>query len=134
MKKDLITIIVTTIVGFAIAFFITNLIYPGLSSFSFKTLNTTSGSSVEEPSDEIFNFRAVDPTVEVYVGQCKAYDSNGECIESFSDIDLENDASTNAENDAEDSTEGTGFATDSTVSPDALTPQPGEGSTSGDSD
>lgn len=81
MKQDLATSILTAIVGIIIAYFVCNMILPEISSFSYKTLSTTLTYNLDDPNPEIFNFRAVNPTVEVYVGNCDSYDINGNCME-----------------------------------------------------
>lgn len=68
MKADLTTSILAAIFGFVVAFVVTNLLIPGISEFSFKNLQNAPDSSLTEPSEDIFNYRAVNPTVEVYVG------------------------------------------------------------------
>ena len=69
MKTDLATSIIAAVVGVAIAFFVTNLILPGFGNISFKTVSGNTNYSLTEPDSEIFNFRALNPTVEVFVGQ-----------------------------------------------------------------
>ncbi|MBQ3445309.1 hypothetical protein IJG29_01100 [Candidatus Saccharibacteria bacterium] len=91
MKKDLATIIIAAVAGFVIAFFVTNMLMPGLENFSFKNLGTSVNATVTAPSDEVFNFRAVNPTVEVYVGDCTEYNANGECVKSYDGVE-ESDA------------------------------------------
>ena len=80
MKQELTTTILTALVGVVAAFFITNMVVPSLQGISIKTLNDTLNYTLKEPDTEIFNYRAVNPTVEVYVGRCEAYDDNGNCI------------------------------------------------------
>ena len=80
MKNDLATTIFTAIVGVIIAYFVCNMILPEIPNFTYKALSSNFSYSVSEPNPEIFNFRAVNPTVEVYVGQCESYDINGNCI------------------------------------------------------
>ena len=80
MRKNLITVVATAVIGFLVAYFITNLLYPSLENFQFKNLNTSITSTISAPDTEIFNFRSINPTVEVYVGNCDDYDENGECI------------------------------------------------------
>ena len=89
MKKDLITSIAAAILGVLVAFFVCNLFLPSLEDVSFKTLGSNPSYSLSDPNPEIFNFRAVNPTVEVYVGQCKEYNANGECIENVESLDEE---------------------------------------------
>lgn len=103
MKKDLITIVITAIAGFLAAYFITNMIFPGLENFTFKNLTDAANFSITEPSEDIFNFRAINPTVEVYVGQCKEYNAAGECIESFTEEDIvESDPSASDDSSSEE--------------------------------
>lgn len=84
MKKDLATVVIAAIIGFIGAYFVTNLIYPAMDSVQVRTIDETIDSSVAMPSEDIFNFRAINPTVEVYVGQCKEYNSVGDCIDTGS--------------------------------------------------
>lgn len=96
MKTDLATSVVAAIAGIVIAYFVTNIFTPGLADVSFKTLNDSVNASLSEPDDEIFNFRAVNPTVEVYVGQCQEYNENGECIDDeYNTTDTESAEDTN---------------------------------------
>ena len=81
MKKDLTTTIIAAIAGVVAAYFITNMFLPGIENFSFKNLNGNTNFTLAEPDEEIFNYRAVNPTVEVYVGQCMEYDADGVCID-----------------------------------------------------
>ena len=90
MKFDLFTSIGVAIAGIVIAFFVTNLLVPGLTDFSFRALDDTANvnsangynyADLTSPNPEVFNYEALNPTVEVYVGECEAYDENGECIE-----------------------------------------------------
>ena len=82
MKTDLATAIGAAIVGFILAFFVTNLLTGEIEDFTYKTVETTVTTNLDEPDPEVFNYRALNPTVEVYVGTCTEYDSNGECIEN----------------------------------------------------
>lgn len=81
MKQDLATSILTAVIGVIVAFFVCKTLLPPIASVSFKTLNSTLTYNLEDPNPEIFNFRAVNPTVEVYVGQCDVYDINGACMD-----------------------------------------------------
>ena len=91
MKKDLVTVIIAAVVGFVAAYFMVNLFYPALEQVQIKTLGETVDSSVAMPSEDVFNFRSINPTVEVYVGQCKEYNANGDCIDSSAEAEEEND-------------------------------------------
>ena len=81
MKTDLATTVVTSIVGIIAAFFICKLLLPALDDVTVRTINAGAAYTLVDPDPEIFNYRAINPTVEVYVGQCAEYDENGECIE-----------------------------------------------------
>lgn len=97
MKKSLITVIIAAIAGFIIAYFVTNLFYPSIESVQIKTINNEVTSSIDMPSDDVFNFRSINPTVEVYVGQCKEYNENGDCIDSVTATDDSDESSTGEE-------------------------------------
>ena len=86
MKTDLATSIVVAVVGVIAAYFVCNLFIGPLESFSFSTLDPTSNVSaeVEQPNPEIFNYRALNSTVEVYVGDCQEF-VDGECVDGTND-------------------------------------------------
>lgn len=81
MKRDLATTIIAAIAGVMVAYFITNLFIPEIANFSVKNLSGNTNYTLAQPSDDIFNYRAVNPTVEVYVGQCAEYNEEGICID-----------------------------------------------------
>ena len=95
MKTDLATSIIAAILGVVAAYFICNMILPSIPDFEFPTLNSDVTYTLDEPNPEIFNYRAINPTVEVYVGQCAEYNEYGECIENIEYIEGED---TDAEN------------------------------------
>lgn len=83
MKSDLFTSIAVFAVGTVIAFITCNMILPGIEDFEIKTIDIDSDTSLAEPDAEVFNYRAINPTVEVYVGEgCETYDENGNCIDN----------------------------------------------------
>lgn len=75
MKSDLFTSIVVFIVGVIIAFITCNMLLPSIEDFEIKTVNIDSNASLSEPNPEIFNYRAINPTVEVYVGNSSEQDN-----------------------------------------------------------
>ena len=120
MKLDLFTAIGVAIGGVLIAFFVTNLALPELKAFEFKAIDETANStaaqnnydyaSLSQPDDEVFNYEALNPTVEVYVGECEEYDSNGNCVDSEdnnNDYDNADEDGENNENGDENSDSGT---------------------------
>ena len=68
MKTDLATTVITAIVGFVVAFLVCNFLLPEISTVSFKELDSKITYELAEPDADVFNFRAINPTVEVYVG------------------------------------------------------------------
>ena len=93
MKTDLFTAIVVAVGGIVLAFFVTRIFLPELGEYKVKSLNDSANTSVTdynyadlaEPDPEVFNYDALNPTVEVYVGDCAEVDENGECIEAPED-------------------------------------------------
>lgn len=80
MKVDLTTAIIAAIVGVVIAYLLTgSVILSDPKPVSIKSLDDTSASSLSQPSEEVFNYRALNPTVEVYI-DCTNYDASGSCI------------------------------------------------------
>lgn len=83
MKSDLFTSIAVFVVGTVVAFITCNMILPGIEDFEIKTIDIDSSTSLSDPNAEVFNYRAINPTVEVYVGEgCESYDENGNCIDN----------------------------------------------------
>ena len=83
MKTDLASSIGIAIVGVLIAYFVCNLFVGPIDDVSIKTVDSSFSTDIIEPNPEVFNYRAVNPTVEVYVGDdenCTEFDDNGECI------------------------------------------------------
>ena len=100
MKTDLASAIGAAIVGFLIAYFVTNFFTGEIEPFNYKTVETTVNADLGEPNQEVFNYRSLNPTVEVYVGSCAEYNANGECVEIF-DEDEEEDDEDDEENNEE---------------------------------
>lgn len=80
MKKDLFTSIAVAIIGVLIAFFVCNIFVGPIEDATVKEITTSVDTSLTEPNPEVFNYEALNPTVEVYVGDCAEYDANGECL------------------------------------------------------
>lgn len=81
MKTDITTAVVSAIAGILIAYFVVNgMILQEPKPISIKTLGSTIETTVSEPNPEIFNYRALNPTVETYV-DCKNYDISGACLD-----------------------------------------------------
>lgn len=79
MNKDLATAIGTAVAGVIISYLICN-IFVGMMStedYSFKTVEETVSADVAEPNEEVFNYRSLNPTVEVYIGNCDS--QSGDC-------------------------------------------------------
>lgn len=68
MRSHLVTVILAFIAGTAVAFVAVNIILPAIEDFSIKTIDIDSAATLADPNNEIFNYRAINPTVEVYVG------------------------------------------------------------------
>lgn len=77
-QSDVFSIIIIATVGTLAAYFAVNSILgdPNLRSVQIKTLEDIS-SSLTAPDPELFNANAINPTVEVYVGDCEDIDGNG---------------------------------------------------------
>lgn len=90
MKTELITAVVAAIAGVLIAFFVTNIFIGEIEDVTIKTVNSTVSTDLIEPDPEVFNNKALNPTVEVYVGDCDKYDSNNECIDQTTEEEIIN--------------------------------------------
>lgn len=67
MKTDLATSILAAVFGVVIAYFVTNLFLGSAEDFTFKVVNTKVEASLAEPNPEVFNYRALNPTVEIII-------------------------------------------------------------------
>lgn len=81
MKTDLATSIGLTIVGAVIAYFVCNMFIGPIEGVTIKTIQSKLDTSLDDPDPEVFNYRAINPTVEVYVGDCTEVDSDGNCLD-----------------------------------------------------
>lgn len=76
MKKELFLAIVTAVIGTVVGFTIVNIFAGSIDPFTIITLNPSGDSAteaedysaLEEPNPDIFNYKSINPTVEVYVG------------------------------------------------------------------
>ena len=81
MKTDFATAIISAIVGVLVAYFLVNGVFlKAPAPITVKSITDPVSSSVSEPNPEIFNYRALNPTVETYV-DCKNYDTSGACLD-----------------------------------------------------
>lgn len=86
---DLFTSIIAAIVGILIAFFVTNIFMGPIEDVTYKKVSSNVDATLSEPDPEIFNYKALNPTVEVYVGECEEYNRYGECIDSATQTEIE---------------------------------------------
>lgn len=84
MKTDLASSIGIAVVGVIVAYFISNILVGSFTTgdYTVKTIETEVKADIATPDPSVFNYRALNPTVEVYVGSCKEYDDNGQCIDN----------------------------------------------------
>ena len=81
MKTDLASSIGVAVLGIIVAYFVCNMLIPAIEDYTVKTVGSSVNADIIEPSPEVFNYKAINPTVEVYVGDCTELDDRGECIE-----------------------------------------------------
>ncbi len=86
MKTDLTTAILAAIIGIVTSFSVCSFLLPALEGFSFKTIPEENYNTLAEPDANVFNFRALNPTVEVYVGNCTEYNEAGECLDGVRSV------------------------------------------------
>lgn len=77
-QSDIFSVILVSSAGILIAFFGCNAILgnPDERTASFRVIEPIS-SNLAEPNPETFNPEAINPTIEVYVGDCQDVDRNG---------------------------------------------------------
>jgi len=78
-RSDIYSLILIAGIGTLAAFLACNALLgdPNKASVEFKTVSTVLTSDLAEPNEEIFNGTAINPTIEVYVGDCEDIDQNG---------------------------------------------------------
>ncbi|MBR3228975.1 hypothetical protein IKF67_01950 [Candidatus Saccharibacteria bacterium] len=81
MKTDLASSIGVAILGILISYFVCNLFIGPIEDVSFNTVSSSVNVNLTEPDVEVFNYKALNPTVEVYVGDCTVYNEIGECVD-----------------------------------------------------
>ena len=77
-QSDIFTIILTASIGVIVSFILVNVLLGDPNSYyvMFKTIDPID-SGLSEPDPEMYNVDAINPTVEVYVGDCEDVDQNG---------------------------------------------------------
>lgn len=77
-QSDVFTILIVAAVGTIAAYFGVNALLgdPNKQSVSFNTIDDIT-ATLSAPDSELFNPDAINPTVEVYVGDCEDVDQNG---------------------------------------------------------
>lgn len=81
MKKDLTLALFVAVLGTLIAYYVTNIFIPEIKPVSVTTVDATVLSAeLATPDEKVFNYLAINPTVEVYVGSCAERDVNGNCL------------------------------------------------------
>ena len=82
MKKDLMMTFIVAVFGTIIAYIVTNMFVGEPAVVNYKTVNASELSSdLADPDAKVFNYLALNPTVEVYVGGCEQYNINGDCMD-----------------------------------------------------
>lgn len=78
-QSDIFTLILIAGIGTLAAFFVCQSLLgdPSKASVKFKTIAENVSSELTAPNPEIFNSTAINPTIEVYVGDCEDIDQNG---------------------------------------------------------
>lgn len=90
MKSELALAIFAAIAGVLISYFVCNIFIGEIESFSFDTISSEVSTDLSEPSPDVFNYRALNPTVEIYIGSCNNYDNaTGTCLDEVTTEDVE---------------------------------------------
>lgn len=78
-QSDIFSIILVAGIGVFAAFLLCNSLMgdPNSASTEFEALSEVIKSDLVTPDAEIFNSAAINPTIEVYVGDCEDVDRNG---------------------------------------------------------
>lgn len=82
-QSDIFTVLIVATIGTIVAAIMCNMLLgdPNDKSVTFNTVAVVE-SSLASPNPEVFNPDAVNPTVEVYVGECIDQDQDGQLNEA----------------------------------------------------
>lgn len=75
-QSDVFTVVLVASIGTIAAFIILNMFLKVPDYAKVKTIDVIE-SSLAQPDSEMYNVDAINPTVEVYVGDCQDTDQNG---------------------------------------------------------
>ena len=77
-QSDIFSIIIIATAGTLFSYFLVNSFLgdPNLEVVNIKTIQEIS-PAIDSPDSELFNPEAINPTVEVFVGECEDIDQNG---------------------------------------------------------
>ena len=81
MKSELFTAVIAAIAGVLVAYFVCNLLIGEIEPVSIKTVENDVSAELTDPNPEVFNYKALNPTVEIFIGDCTEYDASGVCID-----------------------------------------------------
>ena len=78
-QSDIFTLILIAGIGTLAAFFVSRAILgdPDMAKVEYKTVSRVIDSKLAQPDPEVFNSLAINPTIEVFVGNCEDIDQNG---------------------------------------------------------
>ena len=68
MKTDLATAVGVAVVGAVVAFLLCNLLVGDIEDVKYKTIDGSVTMNLAEPDENVFNYKALNPTVDAYVG------------------------------------------------------------------
>ena len=95
MNKELILSIVVAVVGTLGAYFACNLFIGDIGSETVNTIDSSVTADLASPDIEVFNYKALNPTVETYIGECSEYNEYGECIDDDNAVNIQTDSDGN---------------------------------------
>ncbi len=101
-KAELATTIVAAIAGVIIAYFVTGLFIGEIESVSVKTVETEVTADLAEPDQNIFNYKSLNPTVEIYIGSDDVQTSTDTSTDSSTATDTD-DANSDSDSSQENS-------------------------------
>ncbi len=112
-KVELATTIAAAIAGVVIAYFITGLFIGEIESVSVKTVETEVTADLAEPDQNIFNYKSLNPTVEIYIGSGDVQTVSEVPVE-VTDTQIDDTANNTTNDTTNDTTNNTTDTTDNT--------------------
>lgn len=88
MKSEIMLASIVAIIGVISAYLVCNLFVGDSDLVKVKKINGDISTEISVPDSEIFNYRALNPTVDIFIGTCTELDETGDCADYSYNTDV----------------------------------------------